>query len=580
MTEKPGSIDKIAKPGMGALLVPHTRAIAILVILAIAGNALSLLIPLIISGSIDDWERGTFSWSNTAIRFSATATGILLLTYLQNIIQAVTAEKVALRLRSDISEQISRQSYTYVIRANPSRLLSFLTGDVDSVKLFVSQAIVSILSSVFIIIGASAMLISIHWKLGLAVITIIPLIGTVFFLMFRKVKVLFKKSRENIDRLNRIINESILGAMLIRVLNSQHFEYKKFIEANTVSRELGMAILSLFAALIPIITFVSNLAMLAVLSLGGHLVIRGDMTLGNLAAFNAYIALLIFPILVIGFMSNMIAQASASYARISEVLQPKDSDHKGSLSHAIGGSIDLIGISLLHEGKHTLKNIHLKVPQGSRTAIIGPTAAGKTQLLYLIAGLTQPDAGEILVDGIPLKELDQSLLHRQVGIVFQDSILFNLSLRENIAFSKDATDEQLEMAIETAELAAFISSLPQGLDTEVAERGMSLSGGQKQRIMLARALAIRPRILLLDDFTARVDKRTEHRILENIKINYPGLTVVSVTQRIASIESAENIVLLMEGEMVGCGLHADLMQTCPEYVQIYKSQRSTSHYEL
>jgi ATP-binding cassette subfamily B protein len=171
-------------------------------------------------------------------------------------------------------------------------------------------------------------------------------------------------------------------------------------------------------------------------------------------------------------------------------------------------------------------------------------------------------------------------LHLQVGFVFQDSIIFNLTLRENIAFSKTVKDEDLEKAIRTAELKDFVDSLPEKLDTVVSERGTSLSGGQKQRIMLARALALSPKILLLDDFTARVDSTTERKILENVHRNYPGITLLSVTQKIASVEDYDQIILLMEGEVLAAGTHAQLMGTSPEYVQIYDSQRSTSHYEL
>ena len=169
--------------------------------------------------------------------------------------------------------------------------------------------------------------------------------------------------------------------------------------------------------------------------------------------------------------------------------------------------------------------------------------------------------------------------HRQVGFVFQDSIIFNMTIRENIAFSDKVTDAALEKAIRAAELRDFIDSLPDKLDSVVSERGTSLSGGQKQRIMLARALAIEPHVLLLDDFTARVDTQTEQKILANVRRDYPGITLLSVTQKIAAIEDYEQIILLMEGEIVATGTHTHLMQTCPEYVQIYNSQRSTSHYE-
>jgi ATP-binding cassette, subfamily B, bacterial len=220
------------------------------------------------------------------------------------------------------------------------------------------------------------------------------------------------------------------------------------------------------------------------------------------------------------------------------------------------------------------------VPAGTRTAIIGPTAAGKTQLLYLLIGLLQPSSGVVAYDGEPIDSYQKESLHRQVGFVFQDSIIFNLTLRENIAFNTSVSASDLEKAIATAELRDFIDSLPQGIETVVSERGASLSGGQKQRIMLARALALNPRVLLLDDFTARVDTNTERAILDNVQRNYPGITLISVTQKIASVFDYHQIVLLMEGEVLAKSTHAELMETSPEYVQLYESQRSTSHYEV
>jgi ATP-binding cassette subfamily B protein len=244
------------------------------------------------------------------------------------------------------------------------------------------------------------------------------------------------------------------------------------------------------------------------------------------------------------------------------------------------GDIAVRNVSVTLGGKEVLKDISLEAHAGSKTAVIGPTAAGKTQLLYLLTGLLKPNAGTIEFDGRNIEQYEKQSLHLQVGFVFQDSIIFNLTLRENIAFSKSVTDQDLEKAITTAELKEFINSLPDKLDTVVSERGTSLSGGQKQRIMLARALALNPRILLLDDFTARVDSNTERKILENVHRNYPGITLLSVTQKVASVEDYDQIVLLMEGEVLASGTHAQLMETSPEYVQIYDSQRSTSHYEL
>jgi ATP-binding cassette subfamily B protein len=326
--------------------------------------------------------------------------------------------------------------------------------------------------------------------------------------------------------------------------------------------------------------FVSNIAVVIILALGGHFVVAGLLSLGNFAAFNSYLVMLIFPVMMIGFMSNIIAAATASYRRINQVLDEPPPPESGTVSSGIRGEITLKNVSLSYGRKPVLKNISFSVNAGSRTAIIGPTAAGKSQLLLLLANIVPSDSGSLEFDNISIEKYTREVFHRHIGFVFQESIIFNMKLRENLAFSDNVTEESLQKAIETAELTDFIESLPEKLDTVVAERGTSLSGGEKQRIMLARALAINPTILLLDDFTSRVDRQTENKILCNIQNNYPGMTLLSVTQKIAPVRHFDQIILLMEGEIIASGKHKDLLESSPEYIQIYNSQRSTHHYEL
>ena len=571
---------EILNPGIFALLRQYSGIVIFMIFMALAGSGINLLIPKIISHAIDAYSSNHFNIESLIVQFLAAAAGIFIFTFIQNVLQTYVSERVAKNLRSRLSEKISRQSYTFILKSNPSKLLTNLTSDIDSVKMFVSQAFVIIISSVFVIVGASVLLLLINWKLALTVISIVPVIGVTFFIVLRKVRVLFRRSRENIDALNKIINESIMGSALIRVLNSQQPESMRFLETNIVSRNLGLSILRLFSTLIPVIMFVSNLAVVSILVLGGHFVVVDKMSLGNFAAFNSYLFMLIFPILMIGFMSNLIAQATASYQRIYNVLGASDPVETGVISTDIKGDILLKDVSLFYGDKPILKNISFEVKAGSKTAIIGPTAAGKSQLLYLLTNLISPDSGSIEFDDISIDSYTKELFHSQIGFVFQDSVIFNMSLRENIAFNDKVTNESLEKSIATAELTDFIDSLPEKLDTVVSERGTSLSGGQKQRIMLARALAVNPKILLLDDFTSRVDRKTENKILCNLENNYPGLTLVSVTQKISPVRHFEQIILLMEGEVIATGTHKELIESSPEYAQIYSSQKSTHHYEL
>lgn len=573
-------VSKNSSSGIFSLLKPYSGLVVVLIIMALFGSGVNMLIPKIISRTIDAFSTNHFDIGTVILQFMIAGVAIFVFTFLQNVVQTYTSERVARDLRTKLSDKISMQSYTFILKSNPSKLLTNLTSDIDSVKMFVSQAFVTIISSVFVIAGTSVLLLLINWKLALAVISIVPVIGGAFFIVLRKVRVLFKRTREIIDALNKIINESIMGSALIRVLNSQQPESLKFLEKNFESQNLGLSILRLFATLIPVIMFVSNLAVVTILALGGHFVVTGSMSLGDFAAFNSYIFLLIFPILMIGFMSNIIASATASYTRINEVLNAPPASEPGTVTSAIRGDIVLKDVSLSFGDKPVLKNISFSVKAGSKTAIIGPTAAGKSQLLYLLTSLILPDSGSIEFDGISSEKYTKEVFHSQIGFVFQDSVIFNMSLRENIAFNEKVTKESFEKAISTAELSEFIESLPKKLDTIVSERGTSLSGGQKQRIMLARALAVNPGILLLDDFTSRVDRKTENKILCNLENNYPDLTLISVTQKISPVRHFDQIILLMEGEIIASGKHKELKESSPEYIQIYSSQRSTHHYEL
>ena len=562
------------------LLAQYKTLIAGVLILGVIANGLTLVIPTIIADVIDSFRAGNFVLESFALTFGLFALAILVVSYLQGIVQTYASEYVAKDIRAQLVGKIARQDFGFVETYKPSTLLTNITSDIDSIKTFVAQVVATLVSSLVLIVGAAVILFTINVKLAAAVLTIVPIIGIAFFLVFRLLRPLFTASREIIDTLNSVISETIIGAALIRTLNSVVPEHDKFAVANERSKDIGLSILGLFSILVPLITLVANVATLIVVVLGGYYVIEGTMTLGSFVAFNSYIGILIFPIITIGFVSTIIAQASASYERVYTVLSAPDIETVGTVVESLSGAIKATNIALAFDGKPALEDISLAIKAGSKTAIIGPTGAGKTQLLNILTGLTPPDSGQVTYDGIPLHDLAPDSFFAQIAIVFQDSIIFNTTVRENITFETEVTDEALQLSINTAELDEFIDHLPQGLDTVVSERGSTLSGGQKQRLMLARALVQSPAILFLDDFTARVDAKTEQLILSNIAQNYPNLTLISITQKINPIKSYDQVLLLMQGQMIGSGTHTELLDSSPEYMQIYNSQRSTSTYEL
>ena len=566
-------------PSLFGLLKSYRGWIVLLIVMTVGASALGLAVPRILASAIDTFTGQTGDLETLILALAAITVVAFIIGNLQVLVQTVASERVARDLRTRLAGAISQQTYATVDALTPASLLTNLTSDVDAIKTFVSQAVASLISSVFLIFGAAALLLWLNWRLALAVLLVLPLIGGTFYVVLGRVRKLFGQIQGMVDALNKVLNENIVGAALVRLLDAQQHEYRKFLVVSEKSRAISMQILRQFAAMIPIITFLTNIAILTILTLGGHFVITHQMSLGEFTAFNSYLTILIFPIIIIGFMSTAIGQAQASYFRISRVLNAPPPAARGEQAGALTGAIEVRDVTLTHGTAKTLDHVSFTIGAASRTAIIGPTAAGKTQLVYLMTGLLAPTSGEILYDGRPITDYARSSLHAQIGFVFQDSALFNLTLRENIAFNATVDEARLALAIETAELTDFIAALPQGLDTVVSERGASLSGGQKQRVMLARALAIAPHILFLDDFTARVDNATEAKILANVKANYPGLTLISITQKIAPVEDYDQIILLMEGEVLAAGTHAELVRTCPEYVQILQSQQSTDHYE-
>ena len=566
-------------PRLASLLKPYRGPMALLVLLTAAGSAMGLAVPQVTARAIDAFTAGRLDLSASLIALAALAVGAFVFGNLQNAVQITVSEQVARDLRRRLAGVISEQSYASIEAMTPAKLLTNLTSDVDAIKTFVAQAAPALISSLFVIVAASALLLWLNWKLALAVLAVLPLIAATFAVLMTRVRKLFGQIQGVTDRLNRVLNESIVGAALIRLVNTEQAETDRFVGVSDEARAIGMKILRQFAAMIPVITFLTNVATLTILTLGGHFVIAGQMSLGEFSAFNAYLGILIFPVIIIGFTSGAIGQAQASYGRISLVLDAPPPPARGKTAADLQGAIAVEDLTLDYGERKVLDGVSFQIAPRTRTAIVGPTAAGKSQLLFLITGLLAPTSGRVLYDGRPVEELARDSFHSQIGFVFQDSQLFNLTLRENIGFNAQVDEARLHRAIETAELHPFIAGLPLGLETIVSERGLSLSGGQKQRIMLARALALDPRILFLDDFTARVDVATETRILANVRRNYPDLTLVSITQKIAPIEDYDQIVLLMEGEVLAVGTHQQLAHSSPEYGQILRSQRSTDAYE-
>ncbi len=580
------------------LLKKYKKLSIIVVVLGLGTNILALSVPRLTAGIIDiaTKDSGLLGLNAQVLQNIYILAGVALMTFviawLQIYFSSVFAETVAYNLRKDVVNKIGNQAFSYIAKETPSKLLTLITSDVDAVKGVISNGLVTLLGAAVTLFGAIAFLISINVRLGLYTVAVIPLLVLSFALIFGKLSKLFQEGQENLEKINAIINESIVGASLVRVLSAANEEIKKFAKTNTRTREIGLGIVRSISALIPAVIFLANLTTIIIVWFGGKSVIEGSFTIGGFSAFLSYTALFIWPLFVLAFVGPMIGRGLVSIKRIDAVLKSEIPEDTGTYEGEIKGDIEFDHVTLTYTDENgaprtVLKDITFEIKAGTKTAIIGPTAAGKTQIFYLLAGMVPPTEGKVSIDNRALSDFKNSSFLSRIGLVFQDSIMFNSTFRENIALSKDrasesgqsdatnATESNLQKAIQTADLTELVASLPRGLDTHVSERGTSLSGGQKQRIMLARALAINPQILLLDDFTARVDRATEASILKNVSENYPDVTLISITQKIEPIQNYDHIIVIMEGELVAAGKHEDLLRDSFEYKQIYESQQST-----
>jgi ATP-binding cassette subfamily B protein len=559
-------------PNLLGLLSGYKALAGSLIAAAIVSSGLSLLIPALLAEAIDCLSKGSVVGMPSLTTLFGILIALIIANGIQIFLQTYLSEVIAKDMRHRVISKLGDLNSLTAETKTPGALLTNLTSDVDAVKSFVAQVVSSLSSSIFIVIASTLILFYINWKIALAVLPPMGLIACTFHILLGRVRDLFTKNYFLLGRLNTVINENIIGAALIRLVNASAFEVGKFNQINREILSVNLAILRHFAFMVPVITFLASAATFTLLGFGGATVISGGMTLGAFTAFNAYLATMIYPLIAIGLMSTTIANAQASLSRLAPLMTANIMRHAHIHVSNFHGNIEVRDASLSFQGRNILNQMSLTIPLGSRVAILGPTGAGKSILIQLLSGVLPSDKA-VFYDQIPIESVTATCKGQQIGTVFQDNSIFNSTIKENICLGRSICTTDLNRAIMVAELREFISSLPNGVETRISERGTTLSGGQKQRIMLARALAGRPNILFLDDFTARVDAATEQKIYLNLTREYPNITMVVVSQKIRPIEDFDNIVLIMDGEILAVGPHQKLLKTSPEYIQIFQSQQ-------
>ena len=425
-------------------------------------------------------------------------------------------------------------------------------------------------------VAVVSILVVTNWSLALLSLASLPILIYVALAFAQRIRPLFVRVQQSWGAVNTILQENLTGVKVVRAFAREEHEISKFEPVNEDLTNSGIGVVRMFAVRQPLFEAIAAMGVAAVLWYGGIQVLDGKLTIGELVAFNAYLLLLRMPIQMLGFTVSIFARATASGDRIFEILD-RESDVREKPDAVspvrIDGSVDFQNVEFAYDGEDVLRGISFSVKPGQILGIVGGTGSGKSTIINLLPRFYDVTGGKILVDGIDIRDYRTAPLREAIGIVSQETFLFGASLRENISYGRpDATEARILRAVEAAQLDDFLTSLPEGLDTEIGERGSTLSGGQKQRVAIARALLLDPRVLILDESTSSVDTETERALQEALSGLMQGRTTLIISQRIASVAGGDEIVVLDEGQIVQRGRHSDLLENQGLYRDMYQMQ--------
>jgi ATP-binding cassette, subfamily B, multidrug efflux pump len=500
-------------------------------------------------------------------------------TVIRAIYSARFSQGMAYDLRNDIFTRIQTLSFGNLDRLQTGQLITRVSSDVDIVRMFSSLGLMMILRATVLMFGSLTLLVITDPQLSLIMLVLIPAIASIFYFLAKVARPLFKLVQERLDDLNTIVQENLAGVQVVKAFVREDEQIDQFEDANLAYKQRAIKVFRLMGSAFPVVLFVGHAGILAVILFGGIQVINARLSVGELVAFSNYLMTSTFPIVMLGMIISMMPSAEASAERIFGVLDTEP-DIKEALNPIelpkISGNVCYENVSFFYNGnseQKVLGNINLEIKNGQRVAVLGATGSGKTTLLSLIPRYYDVSAGKLLVDGYDIRKVDIQSLRSQIGFVMQQTTLFSGTVAENIAYGRpDASMQEIIAAAEAAQAHDFIITMPEGYQSQVEARGANLSGGQKQRIAIARALLIDPAILILDDSTSSVDMETEFRIQEALDDLMEGRTTFIIAQRISSVLKADLIIILERGEIVARGSHAELIESCSIYQEIYRSQ--------
>lgn len=480
-------------------------------------------------------------------------------------------------LRKKVFEKVESFSLTEVNEIGTASLITRTTNDINQIQMVTIMMMRMMLSSPLIIIGALIMALRKDVELSRIILIVIPIIVVTIVVIAKFTMPLFKIMQKKIDKLNLVIRENLTGIRVIRVFNKVKTEEVRFNKASLDVSRIATRANRLIGSLMPLMMLILNLSIIAVLWFGGIRVNEGDIMVGDLMAFIQYLTQVMFSLLMLTMMFVLIPRAQASAVRINEVLEMQSpiKEPVKAAQPQLRGHVEFKNVSFGYEGaeEYAISNISFKAQPGEVTAIIGGTGSGKSTILNMITRFYDAAEGEVLVDGINVKELNQQELRLKIGYVPQKAILFTGTIKDNIRYGKeDATDEEIRHALDIAQATDFVSRMKKGIESEISQGGKNVSGGQKQRLSIARAIVRRPEIYLFDDSFSALDFKTDAKLRAALASETKDATVIIVAQRVSTVMDATRILVMDEGRVVGCGTHDELLKTNEIYQQIVASQ--------
>ncbi len=504
-------------------------------------------------------------------------------------VQAYMAEKtsqgIAFDLRNEIFATIERLSFSYHDRNQTGQLMIRATDDVEKVRLFIAQGLVTAAQGIILLVCTLILELAANWRLTLVVLPTLPIALAIFIAFGIIVEPLFTRIQQQLSTLNTVLQESLAGIKVVKAFAREDYEQKRFDNAadNLLSALIRNS--QILSFMFPLVFLVAQIGQPLILYFGGQQILAGSLTYGEYQKFSLYLAFLFFPLFQLGFIIPLMGQAAASSVRIFDILDTKNdiADKPGAIDMPpIKGHVEFKNVTFRYfgSGEPVLHHVSFEAQPGQTIALLGATGSGKTTIINLIprfydvsSNVALDGVGAVLIDGVDVRDVKLDSLRSQIGIVLQETNLFSGTIRDNIAFGRpDATMEEVIAAAKAASAHDFIKSFPQGYDTPVGERGTTLSGGQKQRIAIARALVLDPHLLILDDSTSSVDLVTEYHIQKALDNLMKGRTSFVIAQRISTVLNADQILVLDKGEIVARGKHEELMESSPIYAEIYHSQ--------